>query len=265
MGDNNNITVPERIEMPKASVNILRQTHPAADLSLNVKRADENTDLTQEHSSATLPASPLPHTDEKQSPELKRDDESKVETYFQKIDLDATSTSVTNTLSRKADTPMQSFTKTEAAEQNQQMLTVPRYKSEIITNKDELNGKTSATGSPNFNKMKHLSSNVFPVGCMGCKEDVHSSSSRRFLNANEATIDHVGHMENTPRKRPTSRTRDTIRNPVTGAGVENYSDKQKVPSGKRKDGNPLLGTGYEDPVRRSETRVPPGGFSQGIW
>ncbi|GJQ69196.1 hypothetical protein Trydic_g6347 [Trypoxylus dichotomus] len=131
--------------------------------------------------------------------------------------------------------------------------------------------ESSATPTPTprrVNKLRDHNSTIFPVGCMGCREDPpsdHIASPRRFLDPFEAK-DHIGHIDNTPKKRPVSAKPNNIsRNPLTGVGVDD--DEVKKPFGRRRaDGNPLLGEGYETKsVTPSCTRIPPGGYSQGLW
>ncbi|KAL3278460.1 hypothetical protein HHI36_013781 [Cryptolaemus montrouzieri] len=55
------------------------------------------------------------------------------------------------------------------------------------------------------------------------------------------------------------------RNVLTGRGISSQ-DEFKYRSTRRKDGNPVLGLGYEEPIAANNTgRVPPGGFSSGLW
>ncbi|KAK9887617.1 hypothetical protein WA026_023576 [Henosepilachna vigintioctopunctata] len=64
---------------------------------------------------------------------------------------------------------------------------------------------------------------------------------------------------------PTNSNAGISRNVLTGRGV-NSIDEFKTKSARRKDGNPLLGIGYDEPVIPNNTgRVPPGGFSNGLW
>lgn len=59
------------------------------------------------------------------------------------------------------------------------------------------------------------------------------TSPRRFLDPIEAR-DHAGHMDNTPRKRPSSAKPNNIhRNPLTGVGVD---DETRKTYGRRKGG-----------------------------
>ncbi|XP_058118229.1 microtubule-associated protein Jupiter [Anopheles ziemanni] len=76
------------------------------------------------------------------------------------------------------------------------------------------------------------------------------------------------------------------RNPVTGNGIEDYGDKPRKPSSRRGgaggDGNPVTGEGYSKSNGAAEinttvpslnggghvinkNRIPPGGFSSGLW
>lgn len=63
-------------------------------------------------------------------------------------------------------------------------------------------------------------------------------------------------------KRPSS----SYRNPLTGTGLSS-NDEYKSKGLKRKDGNPLLGLGYdaELPTINSQHRIPPGGHSHKLW
>ncbi|XP_055602072.1 microtubule-associated protein Jupiter isoform X3 [Uranotaenia lowii] len=73
------------------------------------------------------------------------------------------------------------------------------------------------------------------------------------------------------------------RNPVTGNGVEDYADKPRKPSTRRggENGNPVTGEGYKSGGAAeinttipslngagaviNKNRIPPGGFSSGLW
>lgn len=72
------------------------------------------------------------------------------------------------------------------------------------------------------------------------------------------------------------------RNPVTGNGVEDYADKPRKPSSRRgENGNPVTGEGYKSGGAAeinttipslngsghviNKNRIPPGGFSSGLW
>ncbi|KAL1505294.1 hypothetical protein ABEB36_004889 [Hypothenemus hampei] len=63
-------------------------------------------------------------------------------------------------------------------------------------------------------------------------------------------------------KRPSS----AYRNPLTGAGLSS-DDEYKNKSNKKKDGNPILGVGYEDATASAspQHRIPPGGYSHKLW
>lgn len=77
-----------------------------------------------------------------------------------------------------------------------------------------------------LNKQRDLSSSVFPAGCMGCKDNTQEQSSpRRFLDAKEAAEDFTGHIDSTPRKRPSSARPQNNRNPLTGDGCEDSVKK----------------------------------------
>ncbi|XP_055645111.1 microtubule-associated protein Jupiter-like [Toxorhynchites rutilus septentrionalis] len=60
------------------------------------------------------------------------------------------------------------------------------------------------------------------------------------------------------------------RNPVTGHGIEDYADKPRKPSSRGgciESGNPVTGEGYKsgDAAEINTNRIPPGGFSSGLW
>ncbi|XP_050293903.1 uncharacterized protein LOC126734355 [Anthonomus grandis grandis] len=62
-------------------------------------------------------------------------------------------------------------------------------------------------------------------------------------------------------KRPSS----SYRNPLTGTGLSS-NDEYKSKGLKRKDGNPLLGLGYDEVNHAvSQHRIPPGGYSHKLW
>ncbi|KAF7285364.1 hypothetical protein GWI33_010765 [Rhynchophorus ferrugineus] len=63
-------------------------------------------------------------------------------------------------------------------------------------------------------------------------------------------------------KRPSS----SYRNPLTGTGLSS-NDEYKSKGLKRKDGNPLLGLGYDSEASSasSQHRIPPGGYSHKLW
>ncbi|XP_044756869.1 uncharacterized protein LOC123315287 [Coccinella septempunctata] len=66
-------------------------------------------------------------------------------------------------------------------------------------------------------------------------------------------------------KNPNVPNPSVSRNVLTGCGVSS-KDEFRSRSARRKDGNPVLGLGYDEPVVANNTgRVPPGGFSSGLW
>ncbi|XP_017776228.1 PREDICTED: uncharacterized protein LOC108562416 [Nicrophorus vespilloides] len=127
----------------------------------------------------------------------------------------------------------------------------------------EISNTIQSAESGRMNKLRDHSSNIFPAGIMGCKEEA-IISPRRFLDAQEASKDSIGHIENMPRKMPSASKSDHNRNPLTGLGL-GASDEIKKAANKRSDGNPVLGVGYDKKISNSTTRIPPGGFSHGLW
>ncbi|XP_066141562.1 uncharacterized protein [Euwallacea fornicatus] len=62
-------------------------------------------------------------------------------------------------------------------------------------------------------------------------------------------------------KRPSN----SYRNPLTGTGLSS-KDEYKSKEIKRKEGNPLLGLGYDNDTKvKSRHRIPPGGYSHKLW
>lgn len=104
-----------------------------------------------------------------------------------------------------------------------------------------------------------MSSTVFPVGCMGCKEELSGEDIKN------STSECSKEEDETLKKRPSS---TESRNPVTGVGMNSNDEIRKTNSGRPRDGNPVLGIGYgndEDNSQSTNKRIPPGGYSKGLW
>ncbi|XP_065169672.1 uncharacterized protein [Atheta coriaria] len=106
----------------------------------------------------------------------------------------------------------------------------------------------SSVRSGRLNKLRDHSSNIFPVGCMGCRENDSLPSPRRLMDASEASKDTIGHIENTPRKASMKPECNITRNPLLGTG---FTSREIL--------DPDVDNKMNGP------RVPPGGFSQGLW
>ncbi|CAH1374562.1 hypothetical protein MTP99_015889 [Tenebrio molitor] len=108
-----------------------------------------------------------------------------------------------------------------------------------------------------LNENKNLPSTIFSVGGAPSKT-IHmttNTNSSKTSSSND-TIGLAGSKQN------------QFRNPVTGIGVSSNDEFKNKPS-KRKDGNPLLGVGYKDDEEffnaPTSQRIPPGGYSKGLW
>ncbi|XP_035899626.1 microtubule-associated protein Jupiter isoform X5 [Anopheles stephensi] len=107
-----------------------------------------------------------------------------------------------------------------------------------------------------------------------------------IISVTEHNDDAVGLNGNDGKASPRSprSPRFAQRNPVTGNGVEDYADKPRKLSSRRGagDGNPVTGEGYSKSNGAAEinttvpslnggghvinkNRIPPGGFSSGLW
>ncbi|XP_058449385.1 microtubule-associated protein Jupiter isoform X2 [Malaya genurostris] len=127
----------------------------------------------------------------------------------------------------------------------------------------------------------HSNSNGISNGTTNGHSNGSSSSA---LSQNGST--HIFLRRLTSPKSSTSSTprspRFNKRNPVTGNGVEDYADKPRKPSSRRgESGNPVTGEGYKSGGAAeinttvpslnggghviNKNRIPPGGFSSGLW
>lgn len=107
-----------------------------------------------------------------------------------------------------------------------------------------------------------------------------SQNGSTHTSSPKSTSSSVGSTSTTPRS-----PRFAQRNPVTGNGVEDYADKPRKPSSRRggnpENGNPVTGEGYKSGGAAeinttipslngsghviNKNRIPPGGFSSGLW
>lgn len=112
--------------------------------------------------------------------------------------------------------------------------TTDRNKSDIFSLDDKI--KTADTifsvnGTPSgrINRRRDEHSEVFPVGCMGCKESKDDSS------VNQQQISLTTKANNESDSPPVSgRLSNTHRNPLTGAGVDSTDEMKKTATGRRK-------------------------------
>ncbi|XP_055539883.1 microtubule-associated protein Jupiter isoform X8 [Wyeomyia smithii] len=109
----------------------------------------------------------------------------------------------------------------------------------------------------------------------------HSNGSSSALSQNGSTHTSPKSSSSSSPRSP----RFNQRNPVTGNGVEDYADKPRKPSSRRgagaENGNPVTGEGYKSGGAAeinttvpslnagghviNKNRIPPGGFSSGLW
>ncbi|GLV43762.1 jupiter [Carabus blaptoides fortunei] len=129
----------------------------------------------------------------------------------------------------------------------------------------------SYKGKRGVNIQRHQDNvTVFPSGCMGINDKLKDKedsiiSPRRHLNPSEMQVPQTRLIGFTPRKRPNSAQPNIVaRNPLTGEG---YNDSDFIRQGtlRKKDGNPLLGEGYKNASNTKSGKIPPGGYSTGLW
>ncbi|XP_045467103.1 microtubule-associated protein Jupiter-like [Harmonia axyridis] len=134
----------------------------------------------------------------------------------------------------------------------------------------------SSKGLPTkkYFRRREINSTVLPFGF----DEKETPRTPRLKVEAELTPKISQTVPNTPRKleeatkkapfndkNPNIPNPSVSRNVLTGRGV-NSKDEFKSKSARRKDGNPVLGVGYDEPVVVSNVgRVPPGGFSSGLW
>lgn len=250
-------TVTELVKQSKASIECLREAKPYEDISIKTKIKTEATgepaeiETEIENDQNALKINENNEITKKPSEEL-HGDSSKIETVFEKLDIttDKTDSTTDSTISGKEkEVPdvkeINSGLKAEIQSNEQSKVDVPPLNFDIrerasepkndIVSADGLDVRRSASsmysvrGSPSgrIYRRRDTSSNVFPVGCMGCKDNSSLESPRRFLDANEASNDFVGHIDDTPRKRPSAEKQDISRNPLTGAGIETVPSESR--------------------------------------
>lgn len=240
----------------KQSVDLLRETKPAPDISINAADPPE-------------PAGPQEKekTPEKEAPmekEAASPSPANIETVFEKLDTSSDKSDSTIESMEEKKAPQADYEVRDCHKTDKQASDIFSLK-EVEKGSKNINSIWSISGAPSgrLNRRKDVPSSVFPVGCMGCKEQPVSEepSPRRFLDAVEASNDYIGHLDDTPKKRCSS---SKSRNPVTGAGCEEEATRT---NSRKKDGNPVTGVGYEEsPAAHSPSgRVPPGGYSKGLW
>ncbi|KAJ3666281.1 hypothetical protein Zmor_001734 [Zophobas morio] len=106
-----------------------------------------------------------------------------------------------------------------------------------------------------LNENKNLAPTIFSVG--GAPSKTIHSSFNSYSNRTSSN-DTIGSISK----------QTQFRNPLTGIGVSSNDEFKNKPT-KRRDGNPLLGVGYKDDNEFFGTtttqRIPPGGYSKGLW
>lgn len=203
----------------KSSIECLHESKPAPNISINATIYENS-----EESAMSIPS----------TKESIQSSPAKIETVFEKLSMvtETTEPSDVAIVSKSSEIPA---TKSKSKKDNSKMSNID----EVINVKEADESGThiwrnnSSTGK--MNKQRDFASNVFPVGCMGCKDEApyDQTSPRRFLDAKEASQDYTGHIDSTPRKRPSSAKPQNNRNPLTGAGIEEDTRK----TSNRKKGN----------------------------
>ncbi|XP_022900291.1 microtubule-associated protein Jupiter [Onthophagus taurus] len=187
----------------------------------------------------------------------KASEESLTETVMERKETFDSEQSLTNDQSRKLSSDTNISKKEENIENRQSSSSGPPQISQHLPTQRRLN------------KLRDHSSTVFPAGCMGCPENPPSDqicSPRRLLDPVESK-EQTGLIDNMPKKRPSSaKPLPFIRNPLTGVGMD-VEEVKRLP--RRREGNPLLGEGYDCEIKptpnTSNGRIPPGGYSKGLW
>lgn len=239
MGDSN-VAAKQEVEQEaesttKISLADLKESKPAPNISI---KAIEESGEKEEDTEKIEPEKNETNAQKPSGP-------AKIETVFEKLDMssDKSDSTTDSTLvegeknKQKSEIPDSNLDAKDISPSVKQ----DKFASDIFSLKevDANKSKTANTiwsisGAPSgrINRKKDLTSNVFPVGCMGCKEEPPSDrmSPRRFMDAKEAAMDCVGHIDSTPRKRPGS---SKPRNPLTGAGI----DQEAMKFNNRKKGN----------------------------
>uniref|UniRef100_A0AAG5CUL3 Microtubule-associated protein Jupiter n=1 Tax=Anopheles atroparvus TaxID=41427 RepID=A0AAG5CUL3_ANOAO len=140
--------------------------------------------------------------------------------------------------------------------------------------------KAHTNGKANGASAAHQNGNGTANGHGNGHSNGHSNGNGHISSASSDN----GSSHTSPRS-PRS-PRFAQRNPVTGNGIEDYGDKPRKPSSRRGgvggDGNPVTGEGYSKSNGAAEinttvpslnagghvinkNRIPPGGFSSGLW
>ncbi|XP_060526694.1 uncharacterized protein LOC132702210 [Cylas formicarius] len=152
--------------------------------------------------------------------------------------------------------------KAETGEPNKPRARTIRNQSDIFSLKPEptelATSIFSINGSPSrkiFRKTEPLPTGNVPRG----GDDAASTDPKMAATRPVTRITRENYNDE---KRPSS----SYRNPLTGSGLSS-NDEYKSKGAKRKDGNPLLGSGYESELAGigSSDRVPPGGYSHRLW
>lgn len=196
----------------KESIECLHEAKPGQNISINatIQEKDEPKDSSES----------LTSTKSNKGPQ-------KIETVFEKLSV----------VSEQSEPSTNSLVPPELQTKKSDKKDKKPSATEINNPMDRKNSNDSwriSGSSGKLNKQRDLASSIFPAGCMGCKDNSQESMSpRRFLDAKEASQDFAGHIDATPRKRPSSAKPQNSRNPLTGDGIED--DVRRCSS--RKKGN----------------------------
>lgn len=192
-------TANAEINAPAAtSIEILRESKPSENISIDSPTTNEDVEKSE--------PDPTPVAEKP----------SNIETVFEKIDInDKSDSNSDSTAGAEGEKEVVSKPEVDLPPLNFDIKEKPpaRNKSDIFSQDDKIQSSNtifSVKGTPSgrINRRREMSSTVFPVGCMGCKEDAPGdalSSPRRFVDAKEAADDPIGHISDTPRKRASSR------------------------------------------------------------
>ncbi|XP_066251419.1 uncharacterized protein [Euwallacea similis] len=113
------------------------------------------------------------------------------------------------------------------------------------------------------NQSDILSLKEVPTTLLTSIYSVNGSPSRKVYRKPEPASYVFQRNEDPPgdEKRPSN----SYRNPLTGTGLSS-NDEYKSKAIKRKEGNPLLGLGYDNDNKvTSRHKIPPGGYSHKLW
>ncbi|XP_055644591.1 microtubule-associated protein Jupiter isoform X2 [Toxorhynchites rutilus septentrionalis] len=164
-------------------------------------------------------------------------------------------------------------------------------KSNLPIGADKADGATKANGHSNGTKTNgHHSNGNGHAPTNGHSSNGSNGTANGHTNGTSSSApSQNGSTHTSPKSSSSTSTmprspRFAQRNPVTGNGVEDYADKPRKPSSRRgclESGNPVTGEGYKSGGAAeinttvpslngsgnviNKNRIPPGGFSSGLW